>query len=658
MRTYLWTVLGCAALVVSLGAAWAATAPDPAAAPAAKADLDEIAKRLQAIAQPGTGFELGAWNGVGETTLERQLQLLRLGLTALPEVKQRTAALGALVALQPEAIPAVLAAVAPGEKDPVLRAAEVLVLGLTRDPKVVPALRTMLKDGDARVRASAADALGIVHQPSYPIAITRAFDWTMFGGDREKAPCGGNAAITATDPPICIEPLIKLSRYGTTQPKVLEMDHKMKDDLKELPAEVRDELLAVLLGGKETVEREAAARALVAWPPAKYKLRLAEWGVWIAGADGDLVLPQSILDEIPPFVHRTGNAVGSLADRVNQIMMITKPVMHLTADQPLSMDMEVRIEFGRPYVAYPKPDDFGLAAATDYGWSGKHMDFDGSSAAEILGRFDPKGMEEMKETHEGYPWLWPNHRRYGATSAGMGGGGNIITSVGLRWQSLIVSPKALEWMKPPEVPKDPKFAWWSALRDVPAAWVSSRGETERFVYYDGPTLARTPVRVSIRRDVLTFEAQDMIPENLKKGLDGSRAETAAQTAIPGVGDKDPPARTGVFIRVTDGKPKAWVIRIPADAKTVQLVWGYEWSDAEAPEAVLKLVTEGGLSKEEAAGLVAAWKDHWFSRNGQRFLLRLTPKEYNAICPLFVRPTPTEGARLGLVMTEFVDAPAK
>jgi hypothetical protein len=658
MRTCLWVVLGCAAALLTgspAPGADLAPAPTPTAASPSKADLAEIVKRLEALSKSDPGFEAGAWNNVGETPPERQLELLRLGLTALPDAKQRIVALNAMVALQTEALAGVLTTAAPAEKDPALRAAEVLILGMLRDLAVVPTLRKMLKDDDARVRAAAADALGIIRQPTYPITITRAINWGMAAGQNEKPPCQGHPALTLTDPPICIDPLISLSRYGTTHPKVAEIDHAIKTDLKEVPAAVRDELVAVMLEGKESVEREAAARALVAWPPEKLKFRLAEWGVWIANADGDLVLPQSILDEIPPFVHRTGNAVGSLAGRVNQIMMITKPIVHLTTDQPLAVDMEVRIEFGRPYVAYPKPDDFGLIALTEYGGFGKNAEAPGGDR---LGRLDPKDMAELKDLREGYPWLWPNHRIYGAMSGGMGSGGNVITGVGLRWQSLLVTPKTAAWMKPPEAPKKPEFAWWSALRDVPSSWISSRGESERFLYYDGPTLARTPLKVSILRDVLAFEKQPMISEEMKKNLDGSRADAAQPTRIPGIGDKAPPPRTGVFIRVTDGKPKAWIIRLPENERKIQLVWGMEWSGDEAPEAVVRLAVEGGLTKEEAAGMVAAWREHWFKRNGQRFLLRLTPQEYNDVCPLFIRPVPTEGARLGLVMTEFAETPKK
>ena len=128
----------------------------------------------------------------------------------------------------------------------------------------------------------------------------------------------------------------------------------------ELPAAMRAALETMMLDGPSSEERMAAARALLAWPPADYRLRVAEWGVWINDG-GQLKLAQSVLDEIPPFVHRTGNTVASLSDRLNPIMIITKPIMHFTADRPLAADVEVLIAQGRPWFAYPRPDDFTMA---------------------------------------------------------------------------------------------------------------------------------------------------------------------------------------------------------------------------------------------------------------------------------------------------------
>jgi len=46
-------------------------------------------------------------------------------------------------------------------------------------------------------------------------------------------------------------------------------------------------------------------------PAVGYRLRVAEWGVWI-NCKGQLKVVQSVIDEIPKFVHRTGNTAASL----------------------------------------------------------------------------------------------------------------------------------------------------------------------------------------------------------------------------------------------------------------------------------------------------------------------------------------------------------
>src|SRR5258708_35856230 len=76
-----------------------------------------------------------------------------------------------------------------------------------------------------------------------------------------------------------------------------------------------------------------------------------------------LQLAQSVIDEIPPFVHRTGNSLDSLKSRVNEMIIINKPGMHITASGAMVVDLEVSIGQGRPWFAYPRPDDFTVQTA-------------------------------------------------------------------------------------------------------------------------------------------------------------------------------------------------------------------------------------------------------------------------------------------------------
>ena len=98
----------------------------------------------------------------------------------------------------------------------------------------------------------------------------------------------------------------------------------------------------------------------------------------------------------------------------------------------------------------------------------------GLSRVPLLKTLDPKSARPADGLREGYPWLAPHHRRHGARSGVMGSGLNQITALGVRWQSLIVSPHRLDWMRPPVVGTDPRFQWWARLRKVPASWISSR----------------------------------------------------------------------------------------------------------------------------------------------------------------------------------------
>ena len=56
----------------------------------------------------------------------------------------------------------------------------------------------------------------------------------------------------------------------------------------------------------------------------------------------------------------------------------------------------------------------------------------------------------------------------------------------------------------PELANDPRFAWWNRLRKVNSSWLSNRGESERFLYYDGPTNLTSPYRFFLNEDKLRF----------------------------------------------------------------------------------------------------------------------------------------------------------
>ena len=77
-------------------------------------------------------------------------------------------------------------------------------------------------------------------------------------------------------------------------------------------------------------------------------------------------------------------------------------------------------------------------------------------------------------------------------------------------------------------------------------------------------------------------------------------------------------------------------------------------DEKAKQKLLEVLIEAELLHKEAQALMDCWDPHFFQEPGQRLIYLLDRKEYDYVCPLKFRPEPTEIARVGLVITEFVD----
>jgi hypothetical protein len=70
------------------------------------------------------------------------------------------------------------------------------------------------------------------------------------------------------------------------------------------------------------------------------------------------------------------------------------------------------------------------------------------------------------------------------------------------------------------------------------------------------------------------------------------------------------------------------------------------------DSLRQMLTGAGLSAVEADGLIACWRRQFLVAEGSRFLLVMSAADYDALCPLRIRPAPSEVARVGLVLTEF------
>jgi hypothetical protein len=211
-----------------------------------------------------------------------------------------------------------------------------------------------------------------------------------------------------------------------------------------------------------------------------------------------------------------------------------------------------------------------------------------------------------------------------------------IAGVGVRWQGLLVSPTKPAWLAPPAVPPDAKYAWWPRLRDVECSWVANAREGDRFVYYDGPTLAAALVRPRLDAGRLAWTTLDELAR-FRRDPTGGR-------------------RDALYVEVRGGRARGGAIVDPV------LDFNYEGSLAmtdlpklEGPAveaALLDICRARGLTASEAAGLLACWRKPFFETDGRRFLLVLSAVDYDTALPLTVRPAATEMVRVGIVLTEF------
>jgi hypothetical protein len=561
------------------------------------------------------------------TTADQTLSVLRTAVMRLPSsIERMTAVKLVLQDYSTLALPILIEAVGR-EKDPNLRATQVRMIGLFQDSSTLAPLLSWWDDPEPEVRAAVADAIGVLHGPAYPLPLP-------------NSGTSAQSAYTNTDPQIGFRSPMGAS--GTPE-AIFEGPNPERQyplGFGDRMDYVRPKVIQRLIGGATTLEREAAARAVLGWQK-NYKLRVAEWGVWI-NVHGELKFLQSIIEEIPPFVHRTGDALATLNDRIAYTnMFVTKPILHLTTDQLMVVDLQVLITRGRPWFAYPEPDDFTLSVVAIRG----RFDARAEPEPPAMQRFDSHAIAPLDSPREGYPWLDPRHRLL--TPNGWSLGVEPI-AVGLRWQSVIVSPDRLAWMTPPVVPDDAKFAWWNRLREVPCAWVSNRGESERFLYYDGPTTASAPVAARLEGSILSVATSFSGPVYRQPAPGTATAQSFEPSPHT---THDMQKHLGMFIRVdaTTRLASGCIVEKEGDLDLSKqpMLHG---------DAVIQrfhtLLTEAGLTDAEAAGLVDSWRPQFFQSPGSRFIHLMSPMDYDLLCPIRIDPPPTELIRVGLVLSEF------
>jgi len=171
------------------------------------------------------------------------------------------------------------------------------------------------------------------------------------------------------------------------------------------------------------------------------------------------------------------------------------------------------------------------------------------------------------------------------------------------------------------------------------------------MYYDGPTLARSPV-IATLADAPSRDA-DGTPRLKLRVLDRDCAYFSDQGKPPTTAPSE--QRHGLFIRVRGGQPVGYEVEVPATSTKSAAMAGAPVRGEAVAELLHRLLTQAGLTAPEADGLIACWRPQFLETDGSRFLLVMSAADYDCLCPLRIRPAPTELARVGLVLTELGSA---
>jgi len=175
----------------------------------------------------------------------------------------------------------------------------------------------------------------------------------------------------------------------------------------------------------------------------------------------------------------------------------------------------------------------------------------------------------------------------------------------------------------PRLTPAPRGHFWNDLRQVPASlFTNNRGETERFIFYDGLTDLRTP---------FTFYGA---------GQHATVAARRGRHAEAGVTDVIYAVHAGRYRRV----------ELAADATSPTPVA----SGSERPLSTLEgelrsQLTARGLTATEAQSLLATWHHDLVEAPGDRRIYFIDRADYDHMLPLTISPRPRQLVRVGLVI---------
>ncbi|MEL7499619.1 MAG: HEAT repeat domain-containing protein [Planctomycetota bacterium] len=495
------------------------------------------------------------------------------------------------------------------------------LLAIHLDDRAAQIFHSFLEDDNPDVRAAAIDGISLLRDQPYSI-----FD--PAGRDRRQLRLVESTLRTG-ESSLRLRPLMNYvwqsrSSNGNQAQRAFPADDVCDRD--DLDARLRQWMATA----DSSKVRQAAARALVTSDVNKF--RVAEWGVWLSN-DDQFSLAKSVIDKLPPFVHQTQNPIREFI-QFDGMQVIDKPIIHVLVDQPTSFDLKVTIQAGQTWFAYPKPNSIFVLLRRG---TLKNRLTDQVFKSDYERLFGDRERIRFTDESLGYPWIETKQQRFNDVLSPIVQR-QVPWGIGVEWQGVIALPKKANWMKERAVEGN-QFQWWQDLRRVDSSWLSARNEAERFLYYDGPTV------VPCKYHADTVANQVMIE------IDTNKSNQPNDIRF-----RDP--YRGLFIDVNDdGKIVGHLFEVEnsvASQKEAKLTTNFSAKGTIEGEDVRRALrwlvqVDGGLTGSEADGLINAWQEEFLRKPGRRVLFRIERNHYDFICPIDVRPTPTEMSRVGLVL---------
>ena len=294
----------------------------------------------------------------------------------------------------------------------------------------------------------------------------------------------------------------------------------------------------------------------------------------------------------------------------------------------MAVDLQVLITLGRPWFAYPMPNDFNMHTVGDV------------PAGPVAARSRWRARDAGPANWLSMDLAEPRKIRTGVHSSAFalgvttGGEHSHVRRPAVAEPHRLTAGQVVDdaaggfgysWADASPCARRSEIQVVGRLRAVPCSYVSSRGESERFLYYDGPTLARPPFDVKLADGKLNYSEQDPFVGRPCEAASATSPRPGRWPSCSGAGRVRPsdPLATGpnrppqgLLVRVRAGQAEAWRVSLPASSEELSLATAVPARGPDAEAALLELLTDAGLS-DEAAGLVGCWREHFF-RTGAAF----------------------------------------